>query len=153
MRDFPYHYVVVASGRIDDQLELKSSGLPVLYSAPPIEFDGPGNRWSPETLLVAAVGGCFILTFRAVARASKLTYVSIECETRGTLERVDRRPQFRQFDVHARLILPPDVDHELARRVLKKAENSCLITRSLKGESHLTVEIDVAQPARELIEA
>ena len=34
------------------------------------EFGGPGDLWSPETMLAGAVAGCFILTFRAAARAS-----------------------------------------------------------------------------------
>jgi hypothetical protein len=38
-----------------------------LQSAAPAEFDGPGNRWSPETLLVGAVPDCFILTLSAEA--------------------------------------------------------------------------------------
>jgi uncharacterized OsmC-like protein len=30
-------------------------------------FDGPGDAWSPENLLLAAVQSCFLFTFQAVA--------------------------------------------------------------------------------------
>lgn len=154
MRDFPHHYLVVASGTVDSEVELRSDALPVLRSAPPIEFDGPGDRWSPEGLLVAAVSDCFILTFRAVARASKLAWASLTCATRGTLDRVDRTVQFTRFDIHVRLILPAGTDRERAGRLLERAEHGCLITSSLKGEAHLTFEIDVVTvPAGELIHA
>ena len=64
MHDFPHQYVVTASGTVGGEIDVTSGSLPVLHAAPPIEFDGPGDRWSPESLLVAAVSGCFILTFR-----------------------------------------------------------------------------------------
>jgi organic hydroperoxide reductase OsmC/OhrA len=38
----------------------------------------PGNAWSPETSLVAAVADCFILTFRGVAQAAKFPWESLE---------------------------------------------------------------------------
>jgi peroxiredoxin-like protein len=147
MRDLPHHYIVTASGSPDGEVELQSEALPVLRSAPPIEFDGPGNRWSPESLLVAAVSDCFVLTFRAVARASKLAWMSLECETVGTLDRVDRTTQFTRFEIHAHLTVPSETDGERARVLLEKAERGCLITNSLKGDAHLTAEIAVAPPA------
>jgi organic hydroperoxide reductase OsmC/OhrA len=59
MTDFPHYYRASSAAVPDGDVILKSDGLPTLTSAPPKEFDGPGNRWSPETLLVAAVGDCF----------------------------------------------------------------------------------------------
>ena len=51
-----------------------SPQLPDLETAPPPEFDGPGGLWSPENLLCAAVADCFILTFRAIASFSRLSW-------------------------------------------------------------------------------
>jgi len=153
MRNFPHQYVVTASGTVDGDLDMTSGSLPVLQSAPPIEFDGPGDRWSPESLLVAAVTGCFILTFRAVAHASTLAWTSLECETIGTLDRVERTTQFTRFEVRAHLTVPPGTDGDRARLLLEKAERGCLITSSLKGERHLTAEIDIARSAGELAPA
>jgi organic hydroperoxide reductase OsmC/OhrA len=39
-----------------------ADGLPDLRSAPPLGFDGPGDAWSPEHLLLAAVETCFLFT-------------------------------------------------------------------------------------------
>jgi organic hydroperoxide reductase OsmC/OhrA len=152
MTEFPHHYSVSALGVVDGEVELKGDGLPTLRSASPAEFDGPGNCWSPETLLVGAVSDCFILTFRAVARASKLAWTALECKTRGTLERIDRTTQFTRFDVHARLTVPTNIDPERALRLLEKAERGCLITSSLKAATNLTVEIAVAESGHQLIE-
>jgi hypothetical protein len=40
--------------------------------AAPAEFGGPGDQWSPESLLAGAIASCFALTFRFVARAQKV---------------------------------------------------------------------------------
>ena len=143
MQKFPHRYSVVATGDTSEDIELVSSSLPPLRSAPPTEFDGPGDRWSPETLLVGAVAGCYVLTFRAVARASRVSWTWLRCDVSGTLERVDNATQFTAFDVRVRLSIPPTTDSGQARRALEKAESHCLISNSLKATIHLVIEIDI----------
>jgi uncharacterized OsmC-like protein len=147
MQDFPHHYTVTALGAPGGDVELGGERLSVLRSASPAEFDGPGDRWSPETFLTAAVGDCLILTFRAVAQASRLAWTSLECSVTGTLDRVERTPQFVRFEIHARLRLPAGVDPEAGRRALEKAERNCLISNSLKAPIHLTMSIEVTLPS------
>ena len=144
MHAFPHHYAVSAMAGTDGDVELTSGALRELRSASPAEFDGPGDRWSPETFLVGAVADCFVLTFRAVARASKLEWLSLECDVIGTLDRIDRVTQFTAFEVRAHLHLPVGTDADLARRALDKAEHNCLISNSLKAAMHLEPEITFA---------
>jgi organic hydroperoxide reductase OsmC/OhrA len=144
MHPFPHHYSVVATGDAGPDADLNSGPLPTLPFAAPAEFDGPGNRWSPETLVVAAIAGCFVLTFRAIAAASKLPWTSLACDVAGTVDRVDRVTQFTRFDMRARLRIPPGSNAEQALRLMHKAEQTCLVTNSLKATFHLdaTVEVD-----------
>jgi organic hydroperoxide reductase OsmC/OhrA len=110
---------------------LDSSGLEALSTAPPVQYDGPGDRWSPETLFIGAVVDCFALTFRAVAGASSLSWVDLACEGEGTLDRVDRQTRFTSLRLRAFLTVPQGTDSEKAARLLHKAEEACLITNSL----------------------
>lgn len=144
MQSFPHHYRVRAGADAEGDVTLTSGSLPALQSAAPTEFGGPGDRWSPEVLLVAAVADCFVLTFRALARASKLDWQSIECSAEGVLERVERVTQFTAFRVKATLRVPTGTDPDRARRVLERAEQSCFITCSLKGRCDLDAEVEVA---------
>ena len=137
MRYFPHHYKVAAVAGPDGDVSLLCDGLDAIPSAPPAEFGGPGDKWSPETLLVAAVADCFILSFRAIAGASKLSWISLKCEVEGTLERKDGATKFTEFVVRATLSVPQDTKKERAHRLLEKAEESCLITNSLSGTIHL----------------
>jgi len=141
---YPHHYVVDATARATGDVSLSAAGLPPLQTAPPPQFDGPGDRWSPETLFVAAVADCFILTFRAIARASNLSWTALRCATEGQLERVEGVTRFTQMALRARLTVPPGTDADRARRLLEKAEKTCLITNSLAFTPTLSCEIEVA---------
>ena len=144
MQEFPHHYRVVADGGKNGNLVLRSDGIPDLESAPPTEFGGPGDQWSPETLLVAAIADCFILSFRAVARVARIEWDRLSCEVDGTLEKVDRVTQFTGFRVEATLWLPAGSDAGKAEKLLHKADKVCLITNSMKAESRLETVVRVA---------
>jgi peroxiredoxin-like protein len=143
MHDFPHRYQVSAAARTAGTVVLSSSGIPDLESNAPAEFDGPGDQWSPETMLVAAVADCFVLSFRAIARASRLDWASLTCAVEGTLDRIERVTQFTKFDVTAELRVPAGTDESKAMRLLEKAEQACLITNSLKAGSHLDARVVV----------
>jgi organic hydroperoxide reductase OsmC/OhrA len=148
VQDFPHRYSVTASGEATGDVVIQGHQLPTLHSAPPLEFGGPGDRWSPETFLAAAVADCFVLTFRAVARASRISWTALRCEVVGTLDRVEGATQFTNFEVRAHLQAAPGTNADQARRALEKAEHNCLISNSLKATIHLETEIDVgAEPA------
>jgi len=53
MQAYPHHYHSAAYIRTDGNVALESPGLQMFESAAPAEYGGPGNLWSPETLLVA----------------------------------------------------------------------------------------------------
>jgi organic hydroperoxide reductase OsmC/OhrA len=141
MHPFPHLYVASASSATAGDVTLASAGLADLPSDAPAEFGGPGTRWSPETLLIASVADCFVLSFRAVAAASKFPYVSVSANVTGKLEKTPAGMMFTSFDVKAKLVVPAGTDAERAKKLLEKSEQVCLIRNSLKGESHLESEV------------
>jgi peroxiredoxin-like protein len=137
MHPYPHRYLTTARAAVEGDVELGSAGLAAIASLPPAEFGGPGTLWSPETLLVAAVADCFVLSFRAVARASKLPWIHLECATEGVLDRIDGVTRFTEILTKAKLTVPAGTDEALARRLLEKAEKVCLISNSLLASKHL----------------
>jgi organic hydroperoxide reductase OsmC/OhrA len=89
--------------------------------------------WSPETLLSASVADCFILTFRAVARAARFRWLQLECRTEGVLERIGQNSQFTRFTTFTKLTVAAGSDVAKARELLERAEHGCLIANSLRG--------------------
>lgn len=147
MQPFPHHYSVTAATSGAVEVVLDSEGLPPLVTAAPLEFDGPGTLWSPEAMLVGAVANCFVLTFRALAKRSGLTWSSLSCDVSGTLDRVERVIQFTAFDIRASLRVPAGSDTAQAERLLERAEQTCLISNSLKAPSHLAAVVEVESGA------
>jgi peroxiredoxin-like protein len=141
MQDLPHHYIVVASAAPQGEVKIDADAVETIFSAPPAEFGGPGNRWSPESLLVASVADCFILTFRAISRASKLDWISLQCDANGTLDKADGATRFTRFDIRATLEVSSDASVDKARQVLEKAEQNCLITNSLSATTHLDADV------------
>lgn len=144
MQDLPHHYRVNSSAEAEGNVTLKADDLPQIVTAPPAEFGGPGDQWSPETLLVGAVADCFILTFRAIARASRLEWNNLDCSAEGTLARVERVTRFTSVTIRATLTVPAGTDVDKAQRLLAKSEEACLVTRSLLADAHLEAEVIVA---------
>jgi len=141
MHPYPHVYTAAASGRPEGAVALTSPNLPEIATAPPLEFDGPGDMWSPETLLCASIADCFVLTFRAIARASKLEWSELACRVEGVLERVDGVAQYTRFTTFASLKVTSDSDAVKVQRLLEKAEHLCLVSNSLRGQRHLINEI------------
>lgn len=123
---------------------MAAEGLPTLASAPPTEFGGPGDQWSPEDLLVATVADCFVLSFRAIAAASKVNWSELTCDAVGTLDRVERDVRFTEFTITAKLTIAADQDEARAQRSLEKAEKMCFITNSLNAKVHLDATVETA---------
>jgi peroxiredoxin-like protein len=144
MQDLPHRYHVSATAEAEGNVVLKAENLPQLISASPAQFGGPGDQWSPEDLLVASVTDCFILTFRAVAQASKLDWSNLEASAEGLLERVDRVTRFTKFKISVTLAVSAGTDIDKAKRLLEKAEAACLITNSLTAETHLETDVIIA---------
>jgi organic hydroperoxide reductase OsmC/OhrA len=132
MRPLPHRYNVTITAGEHSNPVITSDRLEPFTSAPPADFDGPGNLWSPETLLVAAVADCLTLTFRAVAKASQLRWTKFLCDADGTLDRAEGAIRFTAVDLHVWLVVPAETDPQRAQTVLEKAEKACLVGNSLR---------------------
>lgn len=141
MQAYPHHYRATASSDNGPTVQISSQGLADLVTASPAEFGGPGDQWSPETLLVAAIADCYILTFKAIAGVSRLDWQHLQCAVEGKLDRVDNVTRFTAFDIRASLTIPAATDAGKARHILEKSEAVCLITNSLTGEKTLHIEL------------
>ncbi len=142
MHPYPHTYTVSATGGSTGNVIVSASQLPSLQTAPPPEFDGPGGVWSPESLLCAAVADCFILTFRAIARAARFEWSSLECRVEGVLERVERSSQFTRYTTFATLKVPKGANDAKAKELLERSEQGCLISNSLKGQRSLECRVE-----------
>jgi organic hydroperoxide reductase OsmC/OhrA len=146
MQSFPHYYDVSVTATEAGPAQITSPGLKAIASEPPMQFDGSGKCWSPETLMAAAVADCFVLTFRAIARISHLPWTTLVCNGTGTVERSDGITRFTGIRLQAHLVIPAGTDRNKAWRVLEKAEQACLVGNSLKFQPVLESDVTIEEP-------
>ena len=144
MKPLPHTYHAQLSGGSEGYALASVKGVPDLKAAPPADFDGPGDAWSPEHLLLAAVETCFMFTLQAIARASKLEFTSLNLNGEGIVDRKDGAIRFTEIVLRPRLTLPAGGNRERAMRVIEKSEKSCLVSASLSTPIRLKPEIVLA---------
>jgi peroxiredoxin-like protein len=143
MKPLPHHYDVRIAGGPLGRATLASPGVPDLATAAPADFGGPGDAWSPEQLLLAAVEACFLMTFRAIAQASRIEFTSLAVDGQGIVDRANGGMRFTEIVLRPRLALPAGADPARVRRALEKAEKTCLVSASLSTPIRLEPEIAV----------
>lgn len=141
MKPLPHHYEVHLSGASSGYAELSTASVPALRTAPPADYDGPGDAWSPEHLLLASVQGCFLFTLRAIARASKVEFISLELDAMGTVARINGVTRFTEIVLRPKLSVPAGANRERMLQILEKSEKACLVSASLSTPVRLEAEV------------
>lgn len=112
--------------------------------ATPPQFDGGVEGvWSPEHLFVSSVSSCFMTTFTAIAEYSKLDFENLEVMAVGRLDKVDGKFMVTEIILKPVLMIADEKHSDKANRLLEKAEDACLISRSIKTKIILDPRIVV----------
>lgn len=143
-----YNYHASAQFHQSDRsfVELEHGAPRIIHFSAPPEFGGETGLWTPEHFLLAAVSSCYIATFKAVAKASKLDFQGIEVAADGLLERESGGFRFTKITLHTVLIVYREESREVALRLLEKAERVCLVSRSLSSKIELDPKILIERP-------
>jgi peroxiredoxin-like protein len=121
----------------------RKNGICIEVATPPEFPKGVEGFWSPEHLLVASVSGCLMTTFLAIAEASTLEFSSFTCEAKGKLEAVDGKLIMSEILLKPVVVVHDENFKNKAIRIIKKAENSCLISKSIKSKIITEIEVIV----------
>ena len=140
-----HEYATAVTWTGGSQGKLESPGLPSLTAGAPPDVGGEGGMWSPEHMFVASAEVCAMLTFLAIARMSKLEFVSWTSSAKGKVDKVEGQGfMFTSIEIDAEVELKQASDREKAERILQKAEQNCLVTKSMKTPVDLRYKLKVA---------
>jgi organic hydroperoxide reductase OsmC/OhrA len=145
MKPLPHLYEVSLKDGPGGYATLSAGGPPELRMAPPVEFDGPGDAWSPEQLLVASVESCFLFTLRAVAAEARLEYTSIHITGEGLLQRKEGIVRITEVVLRPIMALPAGSDPAQAAKVLERSAKLCFLSASLSAPVRLEPRILVSE--------
>ncbi len=115
----------------DKVLKLSVKGLSDISVSPPPEFGGPEGYLTPEDLFSASISTCFILTFKAISRAKKLDWKSIDVKVEAKLEKSQQGLKFTTVDIFPVLTICCKENVDPYLELLAKAKDSCLVTKSM----------------------
>jgi peroxiredoxin-like protein len=130
---------IMSSPGLDETIEV----------ATPPEFPGGVDGiWSPEHLFTASVSSCFMTSFTAVAEYSKFEFEDLKINSSGKMSR-DENGKFvmSEITLNPILTISDESKEKKAFRLLEKAEEICLITRSIKSKVLFEPVVTVKIPA------
>ena len=148
----PHFYRVDVEGEGLKAGTLRSpDSLPSLAVASPPQFGGPSRVWSPEHLFVASVASCLMTTFRAIAEMSGLEILEYSDSASGKLVAgEDRLYAITEVTLRPRVVISDPSQVGRAERLIDRAEQACLISRSIASEVHVEPQVIIAAPSRAL---
>jgi organic hydroperoxide reductase OsmC/OhrA len=149
----PTHRTVYRwSGRLDQEDYPRHATIETAEVAQPLEvgattrWGGSGTRWNPETLLGAAVSDCYLLTFLALARKTRLDVRHVEATTELPVEVFEgHRRRVTTISLHATVRVGPGTDQDKLRTMFQKAHKYCVVANSLDSPVEGTVSIEVEE--------
>ncbi|RDI47717.1 SACOL1771 family peroxiredoxin [Falsibacillus pallidus] len=122
--------------------EIESGQLKTKVSIPP-EMDGPGIGTNPDEMLLGAAATCYIITLAAMLERSKISTLSLEMNSEGIVAVEKGVITYKKIQHMPVLTIPENTSQETIakiHRLITKAEESCMISRAVKGN----VEISAA---------
>jgi organic hydroperoxide reductase OsmC/OhrA len=110
--------------------------------ATPPEFHGTDpDTWSPEDAFVAAAGSCLAVTIAALAEREQFPLRELSVTAVGVVgRRVDGKFGFVRIEQTVELMTDPEHE-DVARALVAKAEDGCLVTVSLDLPVQTTVNV------------
>lgn len=110
----------------------------------PPQFPGgiPGH-WSPEHLFTAAINSCLMTTFLSIAEKSRLDFSGFSSGAFGKLDNSGGQLLMTEVILKPVVVVNNDADVEKAHRILRKSEEVCLISNSVRSKIIFEPEVRV----------
>lgn len=131
------------NGGRNDSGVIRSGNLQTEISIPQV-MNGPGIGTNPDELLLSAAAGCYLITLAAMLERSSIK-ARLSLESIGIVEEENQIITYKTITHHIEIILVEESDSQrrIAQRLAIKAEESCMISRALKGNVEVRVECTI----------
>ncbi|MEJ9210650.1 OsmC family protein [Bacillus smithii] len=142
-----HHFRLKANwpGLRNDVGEIKAGNLRTKVSIP-AEMDGPGIGTNPDEMLLGAAATCYIITLATMLERSRLEKKQLTLESEGIVEVTNGVLTYKKIIHRPKIVLHRDAtakEISRAQRLAERAESSCMISRAVKGNVEIELEIDI----------
>jgi peroxiredoxin-like protein len=148
MAEHIFHLKANWPGLRNDVGEIETGNLITKVSIPP-GMDGPGVGTNPDEMLLGAAATCYIITLAAMMERSHLQKETLMMESEGIVDVTNGVFTYKKIIHRPHIVLKPgaiEKEVAMAKRLTKKAETSCMISRAIQGnvEIELQAIVEVA---------
>jgi peroxiredoxin-like protein len=121
-----------------------SEGNSPINIALPENLGGPGGDWSPDELFVGSAEACAMLTFFWLLKDKDVNVVSYESESEGVSQIASKGIfRFIKVTINPLITVANEEDIPIVKEAIKKLDDSCCVSNSLKAEVVIDAKIEV----------
>lgn len=145
MAEHSFHLKANWPGLRNDVGDIEAGNLVTKISIPP-EMDGPGVGTNPDEMLLGAAATCYIITLAAMMERSKLDKADLTMTSEGIVDVTKGIITYKKIIHRPKIVLTlnaTEKDEELAYKLAKKAETSCMISRAIQGNVEVELETEI----------
>ncbi|WP_010306723.1 OsmC family protein [Kurthia senegalensis] len=112
----------------------------------PKEMDGPGIGTNPDEMLLGAAATCYMITLAALLERANIQTNTQTLQSVGTVDVTNGVFTYKKIVHKPTIVLMPNATPaqiERANRFAIKAEETCMISKALRGNVQLEVEATI----------
>lgn len=128
--DYSREYIIQGSDR-----------EPIIGTAA-VSYKGSPHHYNPEEMMIAALSGCHMLSYLALAANAKLTILSYEDSPDGSLEKHGMSFKFKEITLRPQIKISRENDLDKAKTLHEKAHHICFIANSVNFPVHINPIIE-----------
>ena len=141
-----FHLKAKWPGNRNDIGDIETANLQTKISIPK-EMDGPGIGTNPDEMLLGAASTCYIITLAAMLERSNIAKERLDMESTAIVDVTDGVFTYKKIIHRPTIIVSNAKDLNIARRLVVKAEQTCMISKALRG--NVEIEVDYTLLAAE----
>ncbi|MDG5473061.1 OsmC family protein [Jeotgalibacillus sp. ET6] len=105
----------------------------------PAEMDGPGVGTNPDEMLLGAASTCYIITLAAMLERANIEVAELSLESEGRVEVNSGVFTYKEIIHRPYVRVKNQNDFKKTERLVFKADESCMISRAVKGNVSIEV--------------
>lgn len=142
MAEHHFHLKADWPGGRNSEGYIEAGNLKTKISIPP-EMEGPGVGTNPDEMLLGAAATCYIITLAAMIERANLPLKEMSLESEGIVDVTNGVFTYKKIIHRPTVALTNNAsekDYTLLRKLVQKAEKSCMISRAIQGNVELALE-------------
>ncbi|KRG13598.1 hypothetical protein ACA30_14715 [Virgibacillus soli] len=112
----------------------------------PAEMDGPGSGTNPDEMLLGAAATCYLITLAAMIERADLQLKEMALESEGIVDVTNGVFTYKKIIHRPSVTLSENAGekaYELLERLVHRAEQTCMISKAIKGNVEVALEAKI----------